>query len=440
MTARPRVIVVGAGLTGLATAWHLRESAEVTVFERDQRLGGIVHTSTFDGVAFDVGADAYLVRQPHAARLVRDLGLGAAAVAAAPPRVLVHDGTRTAPVPAGSVMGVPTRIGPLLRAPALTAAQRLRAAAGTLVGWRPPAADLDVSGLVARRYGRAVVDAWVEPLLGGVHAGRADRLSAEATLPQVFGARGRLRAPAGPPRSVFETVRGGLARVTTALADGLGTERVRTGSEVTAVVDGPAVKLGDGTRCSADVVVLAVPARAAARLLGEVAARTAVGLGGLRTASVATVALAYQGVAPPEATGLLVTRAAGLRVKALTFSTRKWPHLAAHPRVLVRASVGRVDEALPDDDEALAAEVDEEVARLLGARQTAHVRAVHRWTDALPQYEVGHPARVARLRATLADEAPGVLLAGAAYDGVGLAARCREAEVVAGAISPPPRA
>jgi protoporphyrinogen/coproporphyrinogen III oxidase len=435
MSARARVIVVGGGMTGLATAWRLREHAEVRLLERGVRLGGVVHTIAFDGTAFDVGADAYLIRQRHAARLVRDLGLGGAAVAAAPARVLIHDGRRTAPLPSVTVMGVPTRPGPLLGSPLLSVPQRMRAAAGTLVPRRPPRSDRNVADLVGRRYGRAVVDALVEPLLGGVHAGHAARLSAEVTLPQVFGVRGRLTPPRRTGVPIFETVRGGLARVVDRLAADL-EDRVLTGAEVAAVVGGDAagVRLADGRMLEADAVVLAVPADAASALLEVGAPRTATLLRRVRSATVATVALAYEDATPPDATGLLVTRGAGLLVKAVTLSTRKWPHLADHPRMLVRASVGRIDEDLEPDDDVLAAQVDAEVAQLLDLTSAADRRAVQRWPGALPQYEVGHRTLVARIRTAIAEEAPGIIVAGAGLDGVGLAARCREAEEISEAL------
>ncbi len=238
---------------------------------------------------------------------------------------------------------------------------------------------------------------------------------------------------------MFRTVRGGLSRLTERLTEQLG-DRVRTGSAVTGLRrdgDGWVVDVGDRS-VVADDVVLAVPARRAAALLGRAVPEVAVELAPIRTASVATVALAYArepDARLPSGSGLLVPPSEGRLVKAVTFASGKWPHHAAREVWLLRASVGRVspdgagaDPALAVDDATLADRVDAEVRWATGLPRPAVARVVQRWPDALPQYDVGHLARVDRIRHALAVEAPGLHLAGAALDGVGLAARARDAE------------
>lgn len=445
------IVVVGAGLTGLAAAWRLRDLDDVVVLEASDRIGGQIDTIELAGAPLDVGADAMLVRQPEADRLARQLGFGDDELVE-PATGQVHLWTRGAlrRLPAATVMGIPTDLGELARSGALTPGGVARAALEPVLPRREVVGDRSIADLVGERFGREVVEGLVEPLLGGVYAGRTDRLSAAAALPPVWAAarahrsllaglrdhRQRSAEASGP---VFRTLRGGLSRLTGRLAEELG-DRVRTGAAVRAIrrdADGWVVDTG-ATTLTADVLVLAVPARRAAQLLAAGFPEVAAELAAIRTASVATVALAYErggGAQLPDGSGILVPPREGRLVKAVTFASRKWPHHADRDVLLLRASVGRVpadgldrDPNLDLADDVLAERVDAEVRWATGLPRPAVARQVRRWPHALPQYEVGHLQRLDRVRHVLAHEAPSLHLAGASYDGVGLAARAREAE------------
>jgi protoporphyrinogen/coproporphyrinogen III oxidase len=450
---RPRVAVVGAGLTGLATAWYLRHDAEVVVLEASDRVGGQIRTEPIGGGRLDVGADAFLARQPEAERLVRSLGLGDDLVAPLTGQVLLWVRGRLRPLPEGTVLGAPTDLRALARSGVLSPAALARAALEPVVPRRFVPGDRTVADLVGSRFGRTVVDQLVDPLLSGVYAGDVDQLSAEATAPPLWAAaRGHRSVLAGlreyraraasDDRPVFFTVRGGLERVVTTLAADLDVRTATPVTGLTATDDGWRVTTGR-SHLDVDQVVVTVPARVAAGLLARVRADLARELLGVRTASVAVVALAYDradagGV--PQGSGVLVPRSEGRLVKAITYTSRKWPHHAAAPRFLLRASVGRVDDARPLelDDEELVERVDAEVRWMSGIRAPAPERLVVRWPDALPQYDLGHVQRVDRIRALLEGLPRGLHLGGASLDGVGLAARARDAERLAEAVRTPP--
>jgi oxygen-dependent protoporphyrinogen oxidase len=179
----------------------------------------------------------------------------------------------------------------------------------------------------------------------------------------------------------------------------------------------------DPRTAEADAVVLALPARPAARLLRRVHAGAARLVGELDYASIALVTLALR-VDLPDLSGLLVPAAEGTAVKAATFFTTKWGHLRrADGLALVRASLGRYGEEhrLDRGDEDLVAGAHAELARLLRRPLPTPVDAhVQRWGGALPQYRPGHPGRVSAARAALAAAHPTLALAGAGYDGVGI--------------------
>jgi oxygen-dependent protoporphyrinogen oxidase len=309
-----------------------------------------------------------------------------------------------------------------------------------------------------------VVDRLVEPLLGGVYAGRTDQLSFDATLPALSAESRRhasladavraLLPPAPPPRSagpgsapapppVFTTLQGGLGSLpeTLAKASGANILTKATVRELARTPDGWRLTIGPAVapeRIEADAVILALPARPASRLLAQVegagAVAAAPALAEIEYASMAIVTLAFPASAFAEpfiGSGYLVPAVDGRPVKAVTFSSVKWPHLTAglpagEQVVVVRCSLGRIGEeaVLQRDDAELAELAAADLAAagvgLAGKADPVDSR-VTRWGGGLPQYSVGHLDRVARIRAGVAAQ-PGLAICGAAFDGVGIPA------------------
>ncbi|MGH9225804.1 MAG: protoporphyrinogen oxidase [Acidimicrobiales bacterium] len=421
------VAVVGGGITGLATAWFLRQAgATVTLYEAGERLGGKIQTGDLDGVPVALGPDTFLARVPWAVDLCRDLGLGDELVAPATGKAYVWTRGRLRPLPAGTVLGVPARLGPLARTGIVSPLGMARAGLDLVLPRPRLGHDPSVADVVGARFGAEVVDRLVEPLIGGIHAGRADRLSLASVAPQVAEPaaasrslmRGLLEAPQEPGGPLFLGLRGGLGRLVDRLAERLDGVDVRLGSPVSELPAGP--------------VVVTVPAPAAASLLPAAAGD----LRAIEYASVATVTLAYLFDALPgslDGSGFLVPRVDGRLTTACTWLTSKWPELAASGRVLLRASAGCMgdDRAMALDDATLAARLHAELADAMGLRREPEEALVTRWPLSFPQYDVGHAARVARIEAALPS---GVFVAGAAYRGVGIAACVQQARQAAAAV------
>jgi oxygen-dependent protoporphyrinogen oxidase len=432
MPERPRVAVVGGGITGLACAWYLRERASVTLLEAGPRLGGRIRTGSVAGVPVEAGPDTFLARVPWAADLCREVGLGGDLVEPAPGPVFVWTGGRLRELPAGLVLGVPARLGPVVRSGLLSPGGVARAALDLVLPASRRPDDPTVAEVIGGRFGSEVVDRLVEPLLGGIHAGRADRLSLSSVAPQVAAAAGGSRSllaglrrlPPGAGGPVFQSVRGGLERLVERLAEAPGVD-VRLESEVGSVVD-----------LDVDAAVLTVPAWSAGSIVRSAAPEAAAQLDAVRYASVVTVTLGYEPAAVGRelvGSGFLVPRVDGRLATACTFLTSKWPDLARSGLVMLRVSSGRDgdERALGLDDAALVEALHAEMAEALGLRAGPVVTAVHRWPRALPQYESGHSARIARARADLSARLPAVVLAGAAYGGLGIAACVRQAREAA---------
>ena len=467
--ATARVVVIGGGIAGLAAAFFLRdEPVRVTVLEGSARLGGKLSASDVAGVTMDEGAEALLARRPEGIELITAAGLGDDLVPAGVTASAIYTRGAMRSLPRRQFMGVPADMDELAATGVISAEGVARARNET----PGPAetADTSVTEYIGARLGVEVVDRLVDPLLGGVYAGRSEDLSFQATLaPLAVAARGyatlaeaaaslippspiadnsnkpsaasppaastpAASTPAGAaakPAPVFVSLTTGLGALPGALVKSSGAD-VRTNAmvrELRRTPTGWRLTVGsaaDPEYLEADAVILATPAAPAARLLKDTASEAAAGLAEIPYASMAIVTLAFRAEDFPaqQRSGYLVPAVDGRAVKAATFSTVKWPHLAAQAPVhVVRCSVGRSGDvaALQRDDEDLAALAAAELAAAVGMTAKSITERVTRWGGGLPQYNVGHVDRVARIRAAVAAQ-PGLAVAGAAYDGVGIPA------------------
>jgi oxygen-dependent protoporphyrinogen oxidase len=463
------VVIVGGGIAGLAAAYFLRdEPAEVTVLEGAPQLGGKLTASEVAGVPVDAGAEALLRRRPEGTDLIKAVGLGDQLVLPGTTASAIWSRDALHPLPPRQFMGVPADLDGLAGSGVLSADGLARARADLELPATPRDGDVPVAAYVGARFGPELVDRLVDPLLGGVYAGRSDELSFEATLGPLAAAAGKYPSlaeaaasliPAPPPArpgadppprpAVFTTLTGGLGGLPAAVAAASGaTIRTRaTVRELSRTPDGWRLVLGsaaDPEEVHADAVVLALPARPASRLLSGVpgASAAAAALGAIEYASMAIVTLAYPRSRFPATqgqarSGYLVPAVEGRAVKAVTFSTVKWPHLAGTsgsggPIDIIRCSIGRIGEesVLQRDDADLVALAAADLARETGAEGSPVDTRVTRWGGALPQYTVGHLDRVATIHEAVAAQ-PGLAVCGAAYAGVGIPAVVATAQAAA---------
>ncbi|MGQ4383662.1 protoporphyrinogen oxidase [Streptomyces sp. SAS_270] len=442
-TGNGHVVVIGGGIAGLAAAHRLLEQgARVTVLEASGRLGGKLLPGEIAGARVDLGAESMLARRPEAVGLAREVGLTDRLQPPATATASIWTRGALRPMPKGHVMGVPgtaAALSGVLSADGLHRIEREADLPRTEVG-----DDVAVGEYVAARLGREVVDRLVEPLLGGVYAGDAYRISMRAAVPQLFEAarthaslteavraiqaRAAAAQQTGP---VFTGIEGGIGQLPLAVAESV---RARGGEIVLnspvqglrCTPEGWEVTVGDRL-VAADGVVVAVPAAQAAALLRAEVPAAAAELGLVEYASMALITLAYRRADTdlPEGSGFLVPPVDGHTIKASTFASRKWGWIGAeNPDLLVlRTSVGRYGETevLGRDDEDLVNVSRHDLRAAVGLAATPVASRVTRWTDGLPQYPVGHHARVARIREHVG-KLPGLAVCGAAYDGVGIPA------------------
>jgi len=451
-----RIVVLGAGLSGLTAAHRLFQRAnetgldlEVVVLEARRRVGGAIWTDREDGFILEGGADSFISNKPEALALCRELGLEDRLIHTDERfrRSFVVKHGRPLPVPEGFVLMAPRKLGPLLSSPILSWRGKLRMLMDLVLPRRLDGADESLAGFVQRRLGQEALERLVQPLVAGIYTADPRELSLEATLPQfarlerehgglIRGAlkeakvgRTTERDSSGARYGLFVSLDDGMAVLPRTLADTLPPETIRLNAPARRVCRPTGesrwwVELLDGHRIDASAVVLAVEAHAAARLIGGHDPSLALELRSIPYASSAIVQLGYhreQVGHPLDGFGMVVPSIEGRRILAVSFTSVKFPNRAPEGTVLFRVFLGgALQPEMNDlDDEALIDVAHREVAELLRVRGAPLLSRVARHDRAMPQYTLGHLDRSKAIRAQ-ADRHPGLVLAGNAFEGVGI--------------------
>jgi protoporphyrinogen/coproporphyrinogen III oxidase len=433
------VVVIGGGIGGLATAYELhRQHVPFVLLESGSRLGGVILSEQIDEYTVDGGPDALLIQKPEGIKLCEELGLGSLLVPTKLPRLafIQRDG-RLHPLPAGSVLGIPTAWGPFIKTHLFSWPGKVRMAAEIVVPRRRDTSDESIGSFMTRRFGAEATTYLAEPLLAGIHAGDVDRLSVRALFPRFvedeakYGSLLRAfrhqstRRPS--PDGAFKSLPGGLSDLVRALIATLPGASIRLRTEVSGILkDGETfrVETAAGDRVDARAVVVATPAFAAATILRVLSPELARLCSAIPYASAATVAVAFRRDAvshPLNGSGFVVPKVENTGIMAASWLSSKWPNRAPEGRVLMRAFVGgaRDPRALEKSDAELVSTAMTALRPLLGIVGEPLLRRVYRWDRANAQHEVGHLDRLARIETALAT-IPGLHLTGSGYRGVGI--------------------
>ncbi len=451
-----RIVVVGGGIAGLAAARRLETlapEAEIVLVEKEERLGGKIRTEHVGELVIEAAPDSFLSRKERGIGLCEELGLAAELVGRRPEHAgtFVRRGRELLPLPSGLTGMVPTDLDALAESELLSAEGRERLGAEVDVPPTQEAGDESIADFVSRRLGREAYESIVEPLTTGIYGGDGEQLSLRATFPVLRalelehgsvlrGLAAQAPAAAGgyPP---FVSLRTGMATLVERLAASLERTRIvlgRTVARVDGYGGGYAVPLSDGELLTADGVVLAVPAFAAASLVPDLDPELAAVHAEIPYSSSAVVTLAFDEVdldSPLEGYGYVVPRAEGSDVLACTWTSSKWEGRAPAGEALVRVYAGRFGRADVTErtDEELVGLARAELALVRVVAEPRQTR-VHRWPRGMPQYTLGHPERLERIDSLLARHR-GLAVAGAAYRGVGIPDCIRSGEDAARAIA-----
>lgn len=457
---------MGAGIAGLAAAFHLQIHApdvETFVLEAEERAGGKIRTRHVDGFVIEGGPDSFLTTKPAGIELARRVGIERRleGVRQETRRTFVMHRGRLVQLPEGLSGLVPARLGPLFRSPLLSPWGKLRVAVEPCAPARKSDGDESLGAFTRRRMGREAYERLIEPLMSGIYGGNGDELSLSATFPRLAemershgSVLKALRATptassSGKPASAFLAPIGGMAELVEAVERHLAPGTVRTSSPALGLAQaGDLFQVGIANETmTANGVIIAAPAGAAAALLQSIDADAAEMLSAIQYAPSATVSLGYRvkdlGIAP-EGHGYIIPRREGRPLLAVTWTSNKFAGRAPANHLLVRGFFGRPEhaEVTQADDAELVRLLREELRATAGITVDPILSSVTRWKVAMPQYAVGHLDRVGAIERRLADH-PGLALAGAGYRGVGIPdciqSGQRAAEMMLARVSSEPR-
>jgi oxygen-dependent protoporphyrinogen oxidase len=446
------VVIIGGGITGLATAYYLQQYAhaafETTLIESSPRLGGKILSAHQDDFIVEGGPDSFITQKPAAITLCQDLGLADQLMGSSSGKpTYVWNRGNLHPIPEGMMLMAPTMMLPFLRSRLISWHGKLRMGMEMLIPRREETGDESLASFTRRRLGAEALEKIAAPLMAGIFAADPERLGLQSTFPMFLEmekqhgsllrgilkknrAKARNPLPSGAksrPSPMFMTLLGGLQQLVDALVARLDLETVLLDRKVVCVnrvLDRYQIDLNDGSRLWADEVVFATPADVTANLLGAVDPVLAFKLRAIRYVSTATVSLAFKRSdlkTPLHGTGFLVPHNAHRRITACSWSSQKFSHRAPDDCELIRVFIGgaRAESLAEQDDAALIQLAREELRAIMGIDAEPVLAKAYRWSKASPQYDVGHGERVAEIE-HIAAWHPGLHLAGAAYHGAGI--------------------
>jgi len=436
------VVVVGGGISGLATAYFLirkRPDLRVVLCEKDSDVGGTMQTSHCEGFVVEHGPNGFLTNKPHTLDLCRELGVEGYLLPSSREtrHRFIYTGGRLREIPLN-----PLKF--LLGSAILSPFGKLRLLGEVLVPPRRDGTDESLSQFALRRLGREALERLLDPMVAGVYAANPDQVSLKSTFPTIYDLEQRygglikgmlalqkekgrgekgVGGPAGPGGELT-SFKEGVSFLPKALARELG-DRVLTGCTVTGVdrsKDSFLVKT-EGGGIETRRVVITSPAYAAAEMVKELDGDLHRELSQIPYAPMGVVALGYQAseVGRPRGFGLLVPRGEGLSILGVLWDSSIFPNRALGERVLLRVMIGGARQprlALLPSSELV--DLSEEGLRItMGMGANPIFTKVFQYHKAIPQYVVGHAERLERIDGILKG-IPGLFLVGNAYRGIGL--------------------
>ncbi|GMR04972.1 MAG: protoporphyrinogen oxidase [Thermodesulfobacteriota bacterium] len=467
-----RVVIIGGGIAGLATAYSLREHGavagspgfEVVLLEKKDRVGGNIRTERVDGFIVEGGPDCFISEKPWAMALCKRIGLEEKLLPTNDElrKTYVLSRGRLHELPEGVILMIPTKIIPLVTSSLISFPGKIRMGLELFIPKRKEKSDETLGDFVRRRLGREVLDKIAEPLVAGIHAGDPETMSVRASFPKFvqleedYGSliRGMLKRMASFKKSARAKPRGegGKTTMFMTLRDGMGEfiERLESlikGFENTTVRTGTAVKgvskkggkflieIEGGEALEADSVIIAAPAYVASKVLEGLDHGLSQKLLEIPYASTATVSIAFKKKdlkRPLDGFGFVVPRKEKRRIMASTWTSVKFDNRAPGDSVLIRCFIGgsKNRELLSLSDAEMVNIVREELSDIMGIEAEPIFARVYRWINSMPQYTVGHEERVRAIEEG-AQAHPGLFITGSAYHGIGIADSVRCAEVTA---------
>ncbi|MFC5713549.1 protoporphyrinogen oxidase [Thalassorhabdus alkalitolerans] len=445
-----KIAIIGGGITGLSAAYYLQKEilaknldAEYHLYEADSRLGGKIQTDYSDGFIIEKGPDSFLARKMSAFRLAKEVGLEGELLYNQTGQAYVLKEETLHPIPGGAVMGIPTKWGPFVKTKLFSPLGKARAAGDLIIPKSGDGSDDQSLGKFFRtRLGDEVVDYLIDPLLSGIYAGNIDNLSLKATFPQfeeieqkhrslILGMKSSMaqkeEQPAqGKAKGNFLSFKKGLQSLVDSIENHLDEDVVHKNASITLIKkkeSGYEINFKDQSTAYFDRVIITTPLDVVKNMLPEDLHTD--DFMEIPSTSVATVAMAFdeeQVKQEFEGTGFVVSKKSNYTITACTWTHKKWSHVAPKGKALLRCYVGRAgeEEIVEKSDEEILEVVLKDLNKIMNVEGRPSFFRITRWRQSMPQYEVGHKQKLKKMRELLDKEMPGIHLAGASYEGLGL--------------------
>jgi len=446
-----QAIIIGGGISGLATAWLLREKAKaagvelnITLLEKDHRLGGKIWSIKEEGYLCEWGPNGFLDNKPQTLELCRDLGASGQLLRS-------NDNARKRFIFSGGVLNRLPENGPsFLKSSLISWPGKIRLAMEPFIPKYTGTEDETLAAFGRRRLGEEALNKLIAPMVSGIFAGDPETMSLKSCFPRIaeleaeYGglikamirlakkkkaeiAAGKAVASAAGPGGVLTSFRGGIQTLTDILSEELGMVVVRSGEGATRVVKGESVPwrvVTERGEYSADVVILATPAYASADFLDGVDSNIS---GVLRQIPYSTMTVACFGYERERIDcdlngfGYLIPKQEKLSTLGTLWDSSIFENRAPEGKVLLRSMMGGAcfPQYISFSDAEVEKRVRDDLERTMGITAPPSFIRIFRHEKAIPQYTVGHGKRLEALAGLLGSH-QGLILTGNSYRGIGL--------------------
>ncbi len=473
-----KIIIIGGGITGLASAYSIEKEAEkkgkhvsITLLEKNSRIGGNIITERDGDFLIEGGPDCFLSEKPWALKMCEKLGMNDSLLCTNDEyrKTFILWKGHLHELPEGVILMIPTKMLPLVRSNLISLPGKLRMAMEPFIPKKKSDKDESLSEFVRRRLGREVLDKIAAPLVAGVHAEDPDTMSVKSRFPRFvqmeeeYGSliRGMIarrkinsdpsagsgrttnHAPHAYKNTMFMTLKNGLYDLPDTIVKNLKETKIWTNKEVSKIDESVSegggnvykVSLKNGEVLDADAVILAAPSYETAKLLSELNSSISDILNQIPYVSTATVSLCYKKDTifhPMNGFGFLVPKPENRKITGATWVSRKFSYRAPDDSILIRCFLGGShNEALVSlNDRDMIKMVREELRDIMGISAEPMLIRIYRWEKAMPQYVIGHEKRLSILDERLS-KYHGIFVTGSAYRGSGISECIKDAQFTA---------
>lgn len=448
MILTKRIAIVGAGVTGLSSAYFIKKARpdiEVTIYEASNRVGGKIQTYRTEGYTIELGPESYLGRKQIMTDIAKDIGLEEQLVTNKTGQSYIYAKNKLYPIPGGSILGVPTDIKPFLKTKLISPLGKVRASFDLFKKPLQIDGDISVGSFFRARLGDEILENLIEPLMGGIYGTNIDDLSLMTTFPEFkereeqFGSlikgmryekeqrKKQRQLYPGAPKGQFKQFRHGLSSFIEHLRDYIieqgVTIKYNTSVQDITIEQKKYVIKTENEAHSYDSVLVTTPHQKFLEWFGNDPAFDY--FKKMDSTTVATVVLAFDEsniINNYDGTGFVIARTSDTKITACTWTSKKWPFTTPKGKVLLRAYVGKPGDTVVDDhtDEEIVNIVKKDLSQMMTFKGSPDFSIVNRLPKSMPQFHIGHIEQIKSIQSHIRNNYPRLRITGASFEAVGL--------------------